>query len=178
MITPVPPILNRVTYLHLSGNMWPEVTVLSKLNEKLRILMANQGWPQKRLAERMFVSPDTVSSWVRGINHPTLETVKELCEILCIPIEELTNDNIDVPEYEEVERKLPYPICCYPEDQQDTEHIIIDAALANEGMLHRFTNAGGAECSAIYRGGTEVWWHYREREAQMIRDWNKEYAHD
>ena len=48
--------------------------------------MANQSWSQKSLAERMFVSPDTISSWVRGINHPTLETVKELCEIFCIPI--------------------------------------------------------------------------------------------
>ena len=59
---------------------------MSKLNEKLRTLMANQSWSQKSLAERMFVSPDTISSWVRGINHPTLETVKELCEIFCIPI--------------------------------------------------------------------------------------------
>ena len=38
---------------------------MSKLNEKLRTLMANQSWSQKSLAERMFVSPDTISSWVR-----------------------------------------------------------------------------------------------------------------
>ena len=151
---------------------------MSKLNEKLRILMANQEWTQKRLAERMFVSPDTVSSWVRGKNHPTLETVKELCEIFCIPIQEMTNDEIDIPEYfalDPWEAYVDYGDLRHP---GDSVHTIIDADLAYEGMLHRFTNAAGDECSAIYRGNMEMWWHYREREAQMIRDWNREYDHD
>ena len=149
-----------------------------KLYEKLRILMTNQEWSQKRLAERMCVSPDAVSSWVRGKNNPTLETVKELCEIFYIPIQDMTNDDLDIPEYIEIDRYLPYPICRYPKEWQDSEHIIIDAALANEGKLHRFTNPGGAKCSAIYRGREEVWWHYREHEARMIHDWNRRYSYD
>ncbi len=151
---------------------------MSTLNEKLRILMENQCWTQKRLAERMCVSPDTVSSWVRGINHPSLETVKELCEIFYIPIQELTNDNIDIPEYFELEPWDAYINYGDLRHPGDSVHTIIDADLAYEGMLHRFTNKGGAACSAIYRGSIEMWWHYREHEAKMIREWNEVHGDD
>ena len=161
----------------LGSTIGTEVIVL-KLNEKLKVLLTNQGWSQKRLAEMIYVSPDAVSSWVRGINQPDLDTIKKLCEIFYIPIQDMTNDDFDVPEYFEIDRYLPYPICCYSEENQDSIHIIIDANLAHEGKLHRFTNPGGAECSAIYRGNVEVWWHYREREAKMISDWNKRYEYD
>lgn len=69
---------------------------MSKLNEKLKTLMSNQEWTQKKLADRMFVSPDAVSSWVRGVNHPSLETVKQFCEIFWVPIQELTDDDVDI----------------------------------------------------------------------------------
>ena len=149
---------------------------MSTLNKKLRTLMKNQCWTQKRLAERMCVSPDAVSSWVRGVNCPTLETVKELCKIFYIPIQDLTNDELDIPEFIEIGRLLPYPICRYRREDQDTIHILYDADLANGGILHRFVNPGGDECSAIYQGGEEVWWHYRENESKMIYDWNKRYS--
>lgn len=149
-----------------------------KLNEKLKVLLSNHGWTQKRLAEAIFVSPDAVSSWVRGINQPDLETIKKLCEIFYIPIQDITNDDIDIQEFFEIDRYLPYPICCYPVELRDSIHIIIDANLAHQGILHRFTNPGGDECSAIYRGGQEIWWHYRKHEARMINDWNKRYSYD
>lgn len=151
---------------------------MSTLNEKLRILIKNQCWTQKRLAEYMCVSPDTVSSWVRGVNHPTLETVKELCEIFYIPIQELTNDEIDIPEYYELEPWEAYIDYGDLRRPGDSVHTIIDAGLAYEGMLHRFSNEGGAECSAIYRGNMEMWWHYREHEAKMIREWNEVHCDD
>ena len=151
---------------------------MSTIGEKLRTLLSNQGWTQQDLADRLFITSDAVSSWVRGVNHPTLDTIKKLCEIFCIPIQELTDDEIDIPKYYMLGLDLPYPMCCYPEEYQDTMHIIIDAGLANEGVLHRFTNPAGDDCSAIYRAGKEVWWHYREHEARMIRDWNKEYSND
>ena len=121
--------------------------------------MENLCWTQKRLAVRMCVSPDEVSSWVRGVNHPTLETVKELCEIFYIPIQELTNDAIDIPEYYELEPWEAYIDYGDLRRPGDSIHTIIDAGLAYEGMLHRFTNEGGAECSAIYRGNMEMWRH-------------------
>ena len=151
---------------------------MSKLNEKLRILLANREWTQTKLAKQLFVSPDTVSSWVRGVNHPDLETVKQLCKIFYIPIQDITNDDLDIPEYYEIDRYLPYPICLYPKERQDSIHIILDADLADEGKLHRFNNPAGAKCSAIYRGGQEIWWHYRDHEAKMIHEWNEVHSYD
>lgn len=149
-----------------------------KLNEKIKILLANQEWTQKKLAETLFVSPDAVSSWVRGINNPDLETIKTLCKILCVPIQDMTNDNYDVPRYFEIDRRLDYRECLYPEDYHDSIHIIIDANLADEGLLHRFKNGAGEECSAIYRGNKEIFWHYRDEEARMIYYWNKRQSYD
>lgn len=151
---------------------------MSKLNEKLKTLMSNQEWTQKKLADRMFVSPDAVSSWVRGVNHPSLETVKQFCEIFLVPIQELTDDDVDIPEYYVIDQYLPYSCCHLPKELQDSEHIIIEAYLKDEGRLHRFTNCVGAKCSAIYQAGKEVWWHYREHEARMIRAWNEGCNHD
>ena len=151
---------------------------MSTIGDKIKTLLTNQEWKQKDLAERLFVTPDAVSSWVRGVNHPTLDTIKKLCDIFCVPIQKLIDEEIDIPKYEIIDKYLPYSICCHPENIQDSEHIIIDAGLANEALLHRFTNPAGDDCSAIYRGGKEVWWHYREHEARMIYDWNKEYSND
>lgn len=149
-----------------------------KLNEKIKVLLANQGWTQKKLAETIFVSPDAVSSWVRGINHPDLETIKKLCDIFYIPIQKLIYDEIDIPEYYVLDPWSAYIDYGDLRRPGDSVHTIIDADLAYQGMLHRFTNACGAECSAIYRGSMEVWWHYREHEAKMIYEWNEVYSND
>ena len=147
-----------------------------QLNDKIRVLLANNEWPQAKLAELMHVTPDAVSSWVRGINRPTLDTVKELCSIFYIPIQDMTDDDVDIPEFYEIDQYLPYEIARNPKDEQDSIHRIFDANLADGGRLHRFKNPVGDECSAIYRGREEVWWHYRVHEAQMIHEWNEMYG--
>ena len=151
---------------------------MSALNEKIRILLANNEWTQAHLAEKMHVSPKTVQKWCAGKNNPSLDTVKELCSIFYIPIGELTNDDLDIPEYYVIDRYLPYSCARLPEEDRDTEHTLIDAGLAGGAILHRFVNGGGAECSAIYQRKREVWWHYRENESRMIRDWNERYSDD
>lgn len=146
---------------------------MSTIGMKLKTLLANREWSQKRLADTIIISPDAVSSWIRDINYPPIDRLKELSEIFYISIPNLIDENYEVPEYSEIDRYLPYPMCCYPEEEQDSIHIIYDADLASEGRLHRFNNAGGEPCSAIYQAGKEVWWHYREHEPRMIKDWNE-----
>lgn len=149
---------------------------MSSIGEKIRAICHNREWTQKELAMQMQVEPTTVQKWIVGKNMPAVETIKKLCEVLYVPIEELTDDDFDIPEYYVIDRYLPYNIAQRPEEYQDTEHTLIEAYLAQGAILHRFTNAGGEECSAIYLHRKEVWWHYRDKEAQMIRDWNREYA--
>ena len=151
---------------------------MSKLNEKLRVLLKNYEWTQAKLADRMHVSPDAVSSWIRGKNHLSIETAKELCDIFCINVQDFLNDDFEIPEFIVIDKYLPDSMNNYPKRFRDSEHTIIDADLAYEGKLHRFTNAKGVKCSAIYRAKKEIWWHYREFEPAMIRDWNEVHKSD
>lgn len=150
---------------------------MSEFNEKLRVLLHNNEMRQKDLAGRLCVSEDTVQKWVKGSNHPSFETIKDLSRIFCYPIENFADDSIDIPEYYEIDRYLPdEQKLYYPKNMQDSEHILVEAFLADEGILHRFTNCAGDKCSAIYRAHREIWWHYREYEAEMIACWNETYG--
>ncbi len=151
---------------------------ISTINDKIRILLANNGWTQKKLADVLVISPDAVQKWVKGINTPTLETIKQLCDLFYVPIEKMVDDDYDIPEYYEIDRYLPYSQYRLPVEMRDSEHIIIDADLAGGARLHRYTDAGGNECSVIYQFREEVWWHYREHEQRMIKDWNMEHSND
>ena len=153
---------------------------------------------RKQLADAIYVSHSTVSTWTRGLHFPDYSLLDTLCEIFNISVDELLDDSIDIPSedaqkndkenstqnslsersaphfqdtkknYILLGKYLPYSLYHIPDGRQDSLHMVYDADLANEGTLHRFTNAAGVKCSAIYRAGSEVWWHYREHEAVYI----------
>ena len=137
-----------------------------------------QEMTQAELAKLAFVTPDAVHLWVRGKNTPKLDTLKQLSTIFSIPVQDLINDDLDIPEYIVIDHYLPYHLLALPKEDRDSEHTIIDAGLANRGMLHRYTNCVGEKCSAIYRGREECMCHTRDHEAEMISYWNKEFADD
>ena len=145
------------------------------LGTKIKTLLSNNDMTQKDLAERMHVQPTTVQKWCSGINSPDIFTIKELCNIFSIPVQDLLNDDFDIVEFYTIDRYLPYSQDRFPVEMQDSEHIIIDANLKRGARLHRFTNCAGDKCSAIYIGSTEKWWDYREGESRMINDWNHMY---
>lgn len=144
-----------------------------KLNEKIRISLANNGWTQAHFAELMHVHPATVQKWVVGKNKPPLDVALEICQLLNIPIEEFVNDKIDIYEFDVIESFDPWDDDRYPDSFRDGEHTIIDAGLEGNALLHRFVNAGGCEYSAIYYAKREIWSQVREREKFMIRAWNE-----
>lgn len=56
----------------------------------------------------------------------------------------------------------------------ETPHILVPEIKLNGGAgLYRFKTRNGNECSAIWKDGVEQWWHYRENEEKMIKDWNE-----
>ena len=146
------------------------------LGEKIEILISNNGWNQAEFADKIYVSPSTVSKWIDSTNTPRLDMLKEFCKLFAVTMDELTDDAIEIPEYYVIDHYIPYSRLHVPEQRQDSVHTIIDAALAGNARLHRFTNHGGEECSTIYQYGNEIWWHYRVFEPYMIREWNKEYG--
>lgn len=151
---------------------------MSTFPEKLRILLANREMTQAQLADHMILSTKAIQKWVSGKNMPKLKELLELCDFFQVSLQELVDDSIDIPKYIEIDRYLPFRMEMMPKERQDSIHVLYDAGLAKGAILHRFTNAGGDKCSAIYLHRQEVWWHYREHEARMIKDWNRENADD
>lgn len=149
-----------------------------RFDEKMRVLISNNGWTQRHLAEVLHVQPTTVQKWCVGRNTPRIDLITDICDIFALDYNDLLDDSIDIPEYHIIDRYLPYSQYRFDESHRDNEHIIIDACLARGARLHRFRNADGAECSAIYIGSYEHWWHYREHEPYMIREWNREALYD
>ena len=132
-----------------------------KLSEKLRLLLERNAWTQARLANELHVVPSTVQKWVVGKNIPPAEVFLELSRIFHVPIENLLNDDMEIPETNEI--------------AWQEEYNPFDIPLASGAKLHRFVNLAGDACSAIYLNQEEIWWHYREHELKMIRAWNEAY---
>ena len=147
-------------------------------SEKLETLLTNYEWTKKQLAEYLGYDPSSITKWKKCGIIPPYEILEKICDIFSVPLVDMIDGSVDIPEFIEIDRYLPYFQLNMPECKRDSEHVIIDAALAKGARLHRFTNHGGYLCSAIYCARQEVWWHYREYEPRMIRDWNKEYGND
>jgi len=148
-----------------------EVVIISQLNEKIRILLHNREWTQAELAKKLNVAPTTVQKWVSGKNTPTIQTLKELCSLFSVSYKYMLDDGSEIPKYIEV--GTVDPRVRFFEQRDDSLHILVDASLKRNALLHRFKNATGDDCSAIYIGRIEQWWTYREDEARMIKDWNE-----
>lgn len=149
---------------------------MSSISQKLRVLLSNNCMTQAYLAVKLHVSESTVQKWIVGKNQIGLEDLISICKLFNISIDDMVNDDFEIFEYIEIDRYLPNSIYSLSAPLQDSIHIIIDAGLSKNALLHRFQNATGVECSAIYQGKLEVLWHYREHEINMIKYWNEIYS--
>ena len=65
--------------------------------KKIIRLLKDNNMTQKQLADAVFVSPSTVSTWTRGLHFPDYSLLDTLCEIFNISVDELLDDSIDIP---------------------------------------------------------------------------------
>lgn len=68
--------------------------------EKLKIERKNKGWSQEELAEKLFVSRQSVSKWENGQNYPSIEIIIKLSDLFGITIDELLRSD------EELKKKV------------------------------------------------------------------------
>lgn len=61
---------------------------MSEIADKIRKRRKNLGLSQEGLAERLHVSPKTISSWENGKSAIKLENAKPLSDELKIPLDE------------------------------------------------------------------------------------------
>ena len=78
-----------------------------KFNEKLKELRISKKLTQEDIANQLHISRQSVSKWEQGINEPDIQTLKQLCILLEVSIEDLIDDDQDVVlSREEKKRKI------------------------------------------------------------------------
>ncbi|HZK55798.1 MAG TPA: helix-turn-helix transcriptional regulator [Desulfosporosinus sp.] len=68
--------------------------------EKLKSERKNHGWSQEELAERLYVSRQSVSKWEVGQNYPSIEIIIKLSDLFGLTIDELLRSD------EELKKKV------------------------------------------------------------------------
>jgi len=60
---------------------------------RLKVVLAEQNKSGKWLALQLGKTENTISRWVRNINHPTVEQLFDIAKILNVDVKELLNSN-------------------------------------------------------------------------------------
>lgn len=78
--------------------------------EKLKTERRRKGWSQEELAEKLFVSRQSVSKWENGQNYPSIEIIIKVSDLLELSIDELlrTDDELTQKVIKDG-RRLAYP---------------------------------------------------------------------
>ena len=139
-----------------------------RLGEKIRILRVNKGWTQAQLAKKLCLSESTIQKWEKGKNTPPLDALKDIAGLFLVHPGELVDENKEFHEFIFLYEKEISSKC----QRKDSPHKVYDAHLEDGAKLHRFSIHGSIPYSAIYQESKERCSCERERELNMIRDWN------
>ncbi len=82
---------------------------MEEFGQKLREVRTAKGYTQQALAEKLYVTRQTVSRWESGNRYPDLETLKKISAELEVSVDELlsTESNFDEVETTAEEEKTP-----------------------------------------------------------------------
>lgn len=67
-----------------------------KLSEKIQILRKNNGWSQEELADKLFVSRQSVSKWESSAASPDLDRILELAKVFGVSTDYLLREDITI----------------------------------------------------------------------------------
>lgn len=78
--------------------------------EKLKMERNKKDWSQEELAEKLFVSRQSVSKWENGQNYPSIEIIIKISDLFGVTIDELLrSDEALTKKVIKESRKLAYP---------------------------------------------------------------------
>ncbi|BCB05374.1 helix-turn-helix domain-containing protein [Bacillus sp. KH172YL63] len=66
--------------------------------EKLKSERKVRGWSQEELAEKLYVSRQSVSKWETGQNYPGIETIINVSDLFDVTIDELLRSDMELKE--------------------------------------------------------------------------------
>src|SRR5699024_12252854 len=67
-------------------------------SDKLKKEREKRGWSQDYLAEKIYVSRQSVSKWETGKNYPSIEVIIDLSDLFDITIDELLRSDEELKE--------------------------------------------------------------------------------
>jgi transcriptional regulator with XRE-family HTH domain len=67
-------------------------------SEKLKSERKKKGWSQEELAEKLYVSRQSVSKWENGQNYPSIEIIIKLSDLFHVTIDELLRSDEELKE--------------------------------------------------------------------------------
>lgn len=78
--------------------------------EKLKAERNKKGWPQEELAEKLFVSRQSVSKWENGQNYPSIEMIIKLSDLFGLTVDELLRSDEELTQKViRASKQLAYP---------------------------------------------------------------------
>jgi len=78
--------------------------------EKLKSERKNKGWSQEELAEKLYVSRQSVSKWENGQNYPSIEIIIKVSDLFGVTIDELLRSDEELTKKViNDSRQLAYP---------------------------------------------------------------------
>jgi len=66
-----------------------------ELSKTIKRLRAEHGWSQENLAERAYVSRQTVSNWENEKSYPDVHSLLILSDLFCVSLDELIKGDVD-----------------------------------------------------------------------------------
>ncbi|WP_251546575.1 helix-turn-helix transcriptional regulator [Limosilactobacillus caecicola] len=66
----------------------------NSIDTQIKKLRCQRGWTQEQLANKMGVSPQTVSNWETGMKVPRMKAFEKLAEIFNVKIGEIMNHSL------------------------------------------------------------------------------------
>lgn len=123
-------------------------------SEKLKTERINKGWTQDELAEKLFVSRQSVSKWENGQNYPSIEIIIKISDLLGVTIDELLRSDEELTHNVIKEsRKLAYPKLKYAADVLFLFGVLALGIKLVVLLLNQFTSL------AITLPGGSLWWN-------------------
>lgn len=78
-----------------------------KLNENIKKLRKENKFTQQQLADKLFVSQDSISAWERNVSAPPTEYLPSLAAIFHVSIDDLFGDDFKT----QTAKGNPFAVC-------------------------------------------------------------------
>lgn len=79
---------------------------MTDIGIKIKYLRQNKKWNQAELAQKIYVTPQAISKWERGLSKPTTDSQLLLSELFDVSLDKLSKECYSIQDLTKIEEKL------------------------------------------------------------------------